>query len=286
MTDVIQASLAKDAWLELRRSPRFVVSAALILLIVVIAIAPQRFTSIQPYDCSLSEHFLGRPAPGHPFGFDTLGCDYYTRVLYGARSSIVISLLTVFGATLIAVIGGSLAGYYGGWVDTVVARITDVWFAVPSILGGIVLLSALDRRGIGEVALVLTLLGWPTMLRLMRSAVLSATQADYVDAARALGARDLRIMRQHILPNAIAPVVVYATISVGIVISAEAAFTFLGVGLQAPAISWGLQLEAAQDRLLQAPHLLLFPGLFLSATIFSFILMGDALRDAFDPKLR
>ncbi|MGH3925551.1 MAG: ABC transporter permease [Pseudonocardiaceae bacterium] len=283
MTD---ANLARDAWLELRRNPRFVVSGVLILLIVVIAIAPQRFASIHPYDCSLSEHFLGRPSPGHPFGFDTLGCDYYTRVLYGARTSVSNGLLTVIGATLIAVVGGSLSGYYGGVVDAVVARITYVWFAVPTFLGGIVLLSALQRRGIGEVALVLTLLGWPAMLRLMRSAVLSAAQADYVDAARAMGAGDLRIMRRHILPNAIAPVVVYATIFVGIAISAEAALTFLGVGLQPPAISWGLQLEAAEDRLLQAPHLLLFPGLFLSATIFSFILMGDALRDAFDPKLR
>ncbi|MGH8933803.1 MAG: ABC transporter permease [Egibacteraceae bacterium] len=281
-----EANLARDAWLELRRNPKFLVSGVLILVIVVIASAPQRFTSILPYDCSLSEHFLGRPSPGHPFGFDTLGCDYYTRVLYGARTSVSIGLLTVIGATLIAVVGGSLSGYYGGVVDAVVARITDVWFAVPTILGGIVLLSALQRRGIGEVALVLTLLGWPAMLRLMRSAVLSAAQADYVDAARAMGAGDLRIMRRHILPNAIAPVVVYATIFVGIAISAEAALTFLGVGLQPPAISWGLQLEAAEDRLLQAPHLLLFPSLFLSATIFSFILMGDALRDAFDPKLR
>jgi len=281
-----EANLARDAWLELRRNPKFLVSGVLILLIVVIAIAPQRFTSILPYDCSLSEHFLGRPSPGHPFGFDTLGCDYYTRVLYGARTSVSIGLLTVIGATLIAAVGGSISGYYGGVIDTVVTRVTDVWFAIPTILGGIVLLSALRRRGIGEVALVLTALGWPAMLRLMRSAVLSAAQADYVDAARALGAGDLRIMRRHILPNAIAPVVVYATIFVGIAISAEAALTFLGIGLQPPAISWGLQLEAAEDRLLTAPHLLLFPGLFLSATIFSFILMGDALRDAFDPKLR
>jgi oligopeptide transport system permease protein len=287
MTEVsTETSLGRDAWFELRRNPRFVISSVLILTVVVIAIAPQWFTSVDPYDCSLSEHFLGRPEPGHPFGFDTLGCDYYTRVLYGARSSVVIGLLTVIGASLIAVVGGSLAGYYAGAIDTVVARITDVWFAIPSILGGLVLLSALDRRGIAEVALVLTLLGWPTLLRLMRSAVLSAKQADYVDAARALGASDLRIMRDHILPNAITPVIVYGTILIGVVISAEAAFTFLGVGLQAPAISWGLQLEAAQDRLLQAPHLLLFPGLFLSTTIFAFILMGDALRDAFDPKLR
>ncbi|MGH8905216.1 MAG: ABC transporter permease [Egibacteraceae bacterium] len=281
-----QASLASDAWLELRRNPLFVVSALLILVIAAMAIAPRLFTSGDLYDCDLSANFLRRPAPGHPFGFDVLGCDYYTRVIYGARASVAIGLLTVGGAAIIAIVGGTLAGYYGGWVDTLLARIADVWFAIPTILGGIVILSALQSRGILAVALVLTVLGWPVMLRLMRSSVLAATQADYVDAARALGASDLRLMRRHILPNAIAPVIVYATISVGIIISAEAALTFLGVGLQAPAISWGLQLSAAQDRLLQAPHLLLFPGLFLSVTIFSFILMGDALRDALDPRLR
>jgi oligopeptide transport system permease protein len=281
-----QASLWSDAWLELRRSPAFLVSTALILVVGLMAIAPQLLTSRDPYDCDLSAHFMGRPGPGHPFGFDILGCDYYTRVIYGARASVTIGLLAVAGSVIIAVAGGMLAGYYGSWIDAVVARITDVWFAVPTILGGIVILSALQRKGILEVTLVLTVLGWPVMLRLMRSSVLSTIQADYIDAARALGASDWRIMCRHILPNAIAPVIVYATISVGVVISAEAALTFLGVGLQAPAISWGLQLEAARDRLLQAPHLLLFPGLFLSVTILAFILMGDALRDALDPRLR
>ncbi len=207
-------------------------------------------------------------------------------MIYGARASVTIGLLTVAYASAIAIIGGTLAGYYGGWIDALLARVADIWFAIPTVLGGIVILTTLPTRGILAVTLVLSVLGWPVMLRLMRSCVLSATRADYVDAARALGASDLRIMRRHILPNAIAPVIVYATIYVGIIISAEATLTFLGIGLQAPAISWGLQLSAAQNRLLQAPHLLLFPGLFLSVTILSFILMGDALRDALDPKLR
>jgi oligopeptide transport system permease protein len=281
-----RASLWSDAWLELRRNPLFLLSTMLIVVVAVMAIAPGLFTNQDPYDCNLSQNFLGRPRPGHPFGFDILGCDYYTRVIYGARASITIGLLTVACASTIAIIGGTLAGYYGGWIDALLARVADVWFAIPTVLGGIVILATLPTRGIVAVTLALSVLGWPVMLRLMRSCVLSATRADYIDAARALGASDLRIMRRHILPNAIAPVIVYATIYVGIIISAEATLTFLGVGLQAPAISWGLQLSAAQNRLLQAPHLLLFPGLFLSVTILSFILMGDALRDALDPKLR
>jgi ABC-type dipeptide/oligopeptide/nickel transport system permease subunit len=141
-------------------------------------------------------------------------------------------------------------------------------------------------RGFGIVVFVLVILGWPTMLRLARSSVLSVKESDYVEAARALGASDVRIMARHILPNAIAPVIVYATITVGVVISAEAALSFLGVGLALPAISWGLMISQAQVRILSSPHLLLFPGLFLSVAVFSFILMGDALRDALDPKLR
>lgn len=282
-----QASLWHDAWLELRRNPLAIVSAVFILLFIVMAIAPGLFTSIDPGPaaCSLSNS-LGRPQQGHPFGFDIQGCDYYTQVIYGARASIAVGVLTTLSAFTIALIFGSLAGYFGGLMDAVIARITDVVFAIPTILGGIVLLSVLDNRGIVQVSAVLILLGWTTMLRLMRSSVLSIRDADFVVAARALGARNRRVLTRHILPNAVAPVIVYATIYVGIIISAEAALSFLGVGLQLPNISWGLQLNAAQNRLLQAPHLLLFPGLFLSVTIFAFILMGDALRDALDPKLR
>jgi oligopeptide transport system permease protein len=278
-------SLWSDAWIELRHNPLFVISALLIILFMVMAIAPQLFTNTNPRDCSLSNSLV-RPSREHWFGFDLQGCDYYTQVLYGARASISIGLLATAAATAIAIILGALAGYYSGLTDALLARVTDVWFAIPTILGGIVLLSVVEDRGITQVAAVLIVLGWPTMMRLMRSSVLSTKEGDYVMAARALGAGDLRIMRRHILPNAIAPVIVYATIYVGIIISAEAALTFLGVGLELPAISWGLMLGEAQSRLLTAPHLLLFPGVFLSMTIFAFILMGDALRDALDPKLR
>jgi ABC-type dipeptide/oligopeptide/nickel transport system permease subunit len=164
--------------------------------------------------------------------------------------------------------------------------LTDIMFVIPFILGGIVILSLFPTRGVAQVSLVLIILGWATMLRLVRSSVLSAKANDYVDAARAMGASNRRIITKHILPNSLAPVIVYATITVGVIIAAEAALSFLGVGLQLPAISWGLMISVAQQRILTAPHLLLFPGLFLSVTVFAFILMGDALRDALDPKLR
>jgi ABC-type dipeptide/oligopeptide/nickel transport system permease subunit len=279
------ASLWSDAWKELRRSPMFIISALLIVVFIVMAIAPSLFTDADPLSCSL-RHSLESPSAEHWFGFDVQGCDYLARTVYGARVSISIGIIVTVFAVMIALVLGSLAGYYGGLLDTIIARMTDIWFAIPTILGGIVILSLLQERGMWQVSLVLIVLGWPTMLRLLRSAVLSAKEQDYVDAARALGASDFRIIARHILPNAIAPVIVYATITVGVIISAEAALSFLGVGLQLPAISWGLMIAGSQTRILQYPHLLLFPGAFLSMTVFSFILMGDALRDALDPKLR
>ena len=281
-----EGSLYLDAWRHLRRRPMFIIATAMILLLALMAIWPGLFTNADPLACDLADSLL-TPSSEHWFGTDLQGCDYYARTIYGARVSITIGVLVTAVSTLIAVALGSVAGFYGGFVDTVIARITDIWFAIPTILGGIVILrSVFSTRGLFQVSLVLIVLGWPTMLRLVRSAVLSVKETDYVDAARALGATNFRIIRRHVLPNSIAPVIVYATITVGGIISAEAALSFLGVGLQLPAISWGLMISVAQNRILQAPHLLLFPAAFLSATVFSFILMGDALRDALDPRLR
>jgi ABC-type dipeptide/oligopeptide/nickel transport system permease subunit len=279
------ASLWSDAWKELRRKPSFVISAVIIIIMMVMAAFPTLFTSVDPRDCNLLDA-LQPPSAEHWFGFDLQGCDYYARTIHGARNSITIGLVVTFFATLIAVTLGSLAGYRGGWIDTMLARLADIFFAIPLILAGIVLLNALGTKSVWTVSAVLIIFGWPTMLRLMRSTVLSVRELDYVDAARALGASDWRVITRHVLPNGITPVIVYATITVGVIISAEATLSYLNVGLQLPAISWGLMISVAQNRILEAPHLLFFPGLFLSVTVFSFILMGDALRDALDPKLR
>lgn len=279
------ASLWADAWRELRRNPFFVVPAFLILVLTVMAVWPQLFTNADPRDCDLARSMV-RPSREHWFGFDLQGCDYYARVVYGARTSITVGLLVTVGTVVIAVVFGSLAGYYGGFIDTVLARVTDIVFGIPLILGAIVMLTVLPRRGVGELSLVLMVFAWPPMLRIMRSQVLSVRSTDYVQAARALGAGDVRILRRHILPNAIAPVITYATVFFGVVIVTEAALSFLGVGLQLPAISWGLMISVAQARILRVPHLLAFPALFLSVTVFAFMMLGDAVRDALDPRLR
>jgi oligopeptide transport system permease protein len=278
-------SLWGDAWRELRRNPLFLVPAAIILLLIVVAAFPGVFATADPRSCDINQTVL-RPSAEHWFGTDIQGCDYYSKVLYGTRVSLMVGIGVAGSAAVIAVIFGMLAGYYGGAADAVIARITDIWFGIPYILGAIVILTVMQTRGVLQVVIVLAAVGWPTMLRLMRGSVLGAKAHDYVMAARGLGASPYRLMTRHILPNAIAPVIVYATILVGISIATEATLSYLGAGLQVPAISWGLMISVAQKRVLQEPHLLLFPGAFLSVTVFSFVLLGDALRDALDPKLR
>jgi ABC-type dipeptide/oligopeptide/nickel transport system permease subunit len=267
-----------------------VISAIVIVVFAVMAAFPQVFTSFypgnpDPRSCTLS-NTVDRPSATAWFGFDVQGCDYYARVIYGARVSMIIGITTAVFSGAIAVVFGSLAGYYGSRLDTIISRITDVFFAIPTILGAIVILNSIGQRGLAQVTLVLVALGWMTMLRLMRSSTIERRDADFVDAARALGASTPRIITRHILPNAIAPVIVYGTIFIGVAISVEAALSFLGAGLQLPAISWGLMINGSFTRILQAPHLLLFPGLFLSVLVLAFIVLGDALRDALDPRLR
>lgn len=276
-------------WAELRRNPLFLGPAAVLLVIVAMAAVPGAFAGWfghgDPRVCELIDSSGGSRA-GHPFGFDRQGCDVYANVVFGARASISVGLVVTVLSLAVALVLGSLAGYRGHLVDILVSRLTDVFFGFPFILGALVVLTSVGNRTIWSVSLVLALFNWPVLTRLMRSTVLAVRTTDYVVAARALGAGDLRIILRHVLPNAIAPVIVIATIGTGGVIVAEASLTFLGIGLEAPAISWGLQLSNARVGFQQHPHLLLYPGLFLSLTVLSFILLGDAVRDALDPKLR
>ncbi|MER5965438.1 ABC transporter permease [Streptomyces sp. NPDC002057] len=283
-----RASLSKDAWLELRARPTVWAAVITLLLMTAMALAPGVLTSLLTEGgdrCDLADSKLG-PSAGHPFGFDLQGCDYLAQVIRGTRPSLIAGLAVTAASLLIALVLGLLSGFYGGWLDALVSRVTDVFFGLPFVLGATVILVAFPDHGLGAMILVLTVLGWTTMTRLMRSQVIALADADYVRAARMVGARPARLMVRHILPNAITPVIVVAMLNVGAVISGEATLDFLGVGLQYPEVSWGLQLNAAQAFVLDYPHLLFFPALFLSATVLSFILLGDAARDAFDPRLK
>ncbi|GAB49606.1 ABC transporter permease [Mobilicoccus pelagius] len=287
-------SLASDAWREMRRRPMFWFALALIVLFIVMAVAPGLFTSIDPHEAILREARSKPGENGAVFGRDIQGYDIYARTIYGARASIMVGILTTIGTTLLGGIIGIAAGFYGGWFDALLSRVTDMFFALPMLLGGIILMTSVFPNTsetsffavVLKVVLVLTIFGWPPIARLMRSAVLQVKPQEYVQAARALGASPWRIIVSHILPNAMAPVLVVATINLGVYIAAEATLSFLGIGLVPPAISWGVAISDATKAIRTLPHILFFPSLFLSLTVLAFILMGDVIRDAFDPKQR
>ncbi|MEU0400971.1 ABC transporter permease [Streptomyces sp. NPDC006197] len=278
-------SLWSDAWHDLRRNPVFIVSGLIILFLVIIAIWPSLIASGDPLDCDLAKAQEGSQ-PGHPFGFNGQGCDVYTRTVYGARASIQVGVLATLGVTLLGSVLGGLAGFFGGAWDGFLSRITDVFFAIPVILGGLVLLSVVSNNTVWPVIGFMVLLGWPQISRIARGSVLTAKHNDYVQAARALGASNSRMLLRHITPNAVAPVIVVATIALGTYIALEATLSFLGVGLKPPTVSWGIDISSASNYVRNAPHMLLWPAGALAITVLAFIMLGDAVRDALDPKLR
>ncbi|GAA1254995.1 ABC transporter permease [Kitasatospora nipponensis] len=282
---VVPRSLWQDAWRDLRRNPIFIISALLIVFLIIVAIWPGLFTSTDPLSCDLTKSQAGAES-GHPFGYDNQGCDVYARTIYGARASITVGVCATVGAALTGTILGGLAGFFGGWFDSVISRVADVFFGIPILLGGLVFLSVIPSQSIWIVVAFIIVLGWPQLARIGRGAVITAKQQDYVTAARALGAGNSRLMLRHILPNAVAPIIVVATIALGTYISLEATLSFLGVGLKPPTVSWGIDISSAADTFRNAPHILLFPAGALSITVLAFIMLGDAVRDALDPKLR
>ncbi len=204
----------------------------------------------------------------------------------------------MFASLFTAIVGvalGTAGGYVGAWVDTLLSRTADIFFAIPLLLGGILIMYTFKTDYetpylivVGKVVLTLVVLGWPNIFRLMRSSVLQVNPLEYVQAARALGASPWRVINSHIIPNSLTPVIVVSTIDLGAYIATEASLSFLGIGLQPPAISWGLAISDASGLgyIRNAPHMLLFPSLFLSLTVLAFIMMGEVVRDALDPKLR
>ncbi|WP_329463243.1 ABC transporter permease [Streptomyces sp. NBC_01431] len=278
-------SLWSDAWRDLRHNPVFIISGLVIVFLVVIAIWPQLIASGNPLQCDLAKAQQGS-APGHPFGYDGQGCDVYTRTVYGARASVTVGVCTTIGVALFGSVVGGLAGFFGGGWDGLLSRVTDIFFGIPVVLGGLVFLSVITSTTVWPVIGFMILLGWPQIARIGRGSVITAKQNDYVQAARALGASNSRMLLRHIAPNAVAPVIVVATIALGTFIALEATLSYLGVGLKPPTVSWGIDISAASPYIRNAPHMLLWPAGALAITVLAFIMLGDAVRDALDPKLR
>ena len=275
-----------EAWRYLRRRPLFWVAAVMILVAVLLAIAPGLFTSTDPRLCELSKS-LAPAEPGHPFGFNRQGCDIYARVIYGARASVAVGVLTTLLVVVLGSMIGAIAGFFGGWIDSVLSRITDIFFAIPLVLAAIVVMQMFkEHRTIVTVVLVLGLFGWVSIARITRGAVVSIKNEEFVQSARSIGASSWRILFSHILPNAAAPIISYATVALGTYIVAEATLSFLGIGLPTTVVSWGGDISAAQASLRTQPMVLFYPAIALALTVLSFIMMGDVVRDALDPKAR
>ncbi|WP_280420719.1 ABC transporter permease [Nocardia carnea] len=274
-----------QAWQNLRRNPLFWIAVALILLVVVVAAFPGLFTDQDPRYC-LVDNSLLPPSSAHWFGFDLQGCDIYARTVYGARASI---LTGVGAATLFVLIGatlGALAGYYGGVLDSIISRISEIVYAIPLMLAAIVLMQLSTERTIWLVIVTLAGFTWPQAARIARGSVIAAKNSEYVLAARALGVSRLGILVRHVLPNSVGPVIVVTAIWLGVFIVTEATLSFLGVGLPPTEVSWGADIATGQQQLRGGSLILFYPATALALTVLSFIMLGDALGDAIDPKTR
>ncbi|WP_406272950.1 ABC transporter permease [Streptomyces sp. NBC_00191] len=284
-------SLWGDAWADLRRNPYFLVSSVLIFFLLIITAFPGWFTSASPTVGDLVHHYLGKPDLGSVgsegwLGYDGQGRSVYARLIYGTRASVIVGICVTLIVTIFGGVVGMLAGYFGGIIDAILSRVTDIFFGIPFLLGAMVVLQSFTERTIWVVVFALAFLGWTQITRVMRGAVITIKQADYVQAAKALGAGTTRILFRHILPNAMAPVIVVATIALGGYISAEATLSYLGLGLSSPIVSWGVDISTGVQQIRTAQHILLYPSIMLSITVLAFIMLGEAVRNALDPKLR
>ena len=238
-----------------------------------------------PYDPAFQELALrlDRPSFAHPFGLDELGRDIFSRVLAGARISLFVGLTVVGISSAIGILLGSIAGYFGGWLDDVISRTIDVLLAFPGILLAIALVAVLGPS-LGNVVMALAVIGWVGYARLVRGQVLKARELEFVQAARALGAGTPRILFRHVVPTTMPAVMVQATLGMAGAILAEASLSFLGLGVQPPTPSWGTMLNGGRLHLLDAPHLTIFPGAAIAVLVLGFNFLGDGLRDLLDPK--
>jgi peptide/nickel transport system permease protein len=279
-----RASLAVDAWRRFGRDRLAVGGGAVLLLLCVAAIAAPALVRHAPNQVDLGR--LGStPSALHWFGTDALGRDEFSRALYAGRVSLAIGVLSAAVAAVVGTAVGASAGYYGGAIDSVLMRLTDVVLSIPP-LPLVIVLSAIVKPSPMVLILVIAGIGWMGTARLVRGAMLVIRESEYVEAARAVGCGNARIILRHALPNSLAPVIVAATLAVGNAIIAESVLSFLGVGVQPPTASWGNMLQDAESTMATKPWLSIFPGLFILASVLSVNALGDGLRDALDVRMK
>ena len=279
-----------DAWMRLKKNKLAIIAAIWILFIILIAVTADLWVPSVLGDPNATASEMAAasrlpPSLEHPFGTDNLGRDVLSRVIYGARISLTVGVVATGISTAIGLVMGAIAAYYGGIWDTLIMRLADIFLAFPYTLF-VVAMIAVIGNGIQNVFIAIGILGWPQIARVFRSAILSVKENDYVDAARSMGASDVRIIARHIFPNSVASIVVYATMNIGGAILTESALSFLGMGVVPPDPSWGTLIQTGQQYLQTEPWLMILPGLAVLSTVLAFTLLGDGLRDALDVKMK
>lgn len=278
-------SQVKEVWRRFKKSRTAMLGLVLLSLVILIAIFAN---VIVPYDRAIEQNSAERllsPSWKHLFGTDELGRDLFARVIHGSRYSLLVGISTSVFSLIIGGLLGAIAAYYGGVVDNVIMRITDVIMTVPPILLSLAVVAALGAN-LRNLLIAITVSCVPSMLRMVRSTVLSVVDEDYIEAARSYGSSDMRIILKYVIPNALGPIIVTTTMNVANMILSAAGLSFLGLGVQPPSPEWGALLSSAETYMFTAPHLLYIPGVFIVIAALGFNLAGDGLRDALDPKLK
>ena len=281
-----RSNLWIDAWRDLRRRPLFYIAVSIVLLVSTAALFPTLFTGVDPAFGELS-HSNGGPIDGHPLGFTRQGYDVYARIIYGASTSLSVGIFVVLITAAVGIPMGAFAAFYGGWVDSLLSRVGDIFFAIPYFLAAVVVMSVLSaHRNVFVIALAIGGFAWASLARILRAEVLQVKNLEYVMASEAVGRSKFSTLLRHVLPNSLTPVIVYLTIALGAAITAEATLSFLGIGLPPSMMSWGGDIAQAQTTLRVAPMALFWPSLALTITVLAFIMLGELIRDALDPKAR
>jgi peptide/nickel transport system permease protein len=270
---------------RVKQQPLAALGLALIALFLLCAIFAPFLAPRDPAAIDLSRRLLA-PSTAHWFGTDELGRDILSRTIYGARISLIVAVSVVGLSLALGLVAGCLAGFYGGWIDTVLnIYVTNAFLALPGILLAIAFVAFLGP-GLGNLILALAISGWVGYARLVRAQVMAVKEREFVEAARALGATDLRVIVRHILPNILQPLIVQAAVGMAAAVLAEATLSFLGLGVPAPAASWGSMLNDGRSHLFDSPHLVFFPAVAVMLCVLAFNFLGDALRDYLDPRAR
>ena len=283
-------SLYTDIWRRFRKSPAAMIGLAVIVLLILAAVFADFITPEGSDNQNYDRMFLtpmSRSDEGtlHILGTDNLGRDQLTRIIYGTRTSLQIGFIVVSISMVLGVILGSIAGYYGGVSDNIIMRVVDVLLAIPNILMAIAIASALGP-GMVNVMIAVGIGSIPGFARIVRAAVLTVRENEFVEAARAIGGNDFRIITRHILPNCMAPIIIQSTLGLAGAILSAAGLSFIGLGIQPPTPEWGYMLSQGRRFIRDYPHLSLYPGLAIVIVVLALNMLGDGLRDAFDPKLK